>query len=213
MTDLDRDLVRRAARGEREAFDALIASRWERMYRIALRVVGEREEARDVAQNACLRLWQTLERFRPDEDLDAWIYRMVVNLSIDATRRRRLRPVPRAGAADPRASGDARGAQPVSPDERPTARETGPEARLLQSELERALQELTADLPARQKAAFVLTRIEGISANRVAEILGVAPSTVRNQVLQARAVLARRLGERFPHLLGRSSGGSREEDG
>ena len=211
MTDVDRDLVRRAARGDRQAFDALIAGRWERMYRIALRVVGEREEARDVAQNACLRLWQTLERFRPDEDLDAWIYRMVVNLSIDATRRRRARPVPHGSATGPGASADARSGGPVPPDGR-TEDETGPEARLLQGELERALQELAADLPPRQKAAFVLTRIEGISATRVAEILGVAPSTVRNQVRQARSVLARRLGERFPHLLGRPADESGEED-
>jgi RNA polymerase sigma-70 factor (ECF subfamily) len=196
MTSADRELVRRAVAGDRDAFDALIAGRWERMYRIALRVVGEREEARDVAQNACLRLWETLERFREDEDLDAWIYRMVVNLAIDATRRRRARPaegrVPRDESAEP---------APV---------ETGPEARLLHGELERALQELTDALPARQKAAFVLTRIEGLSASRVAEILGVAPSTVRNQVFQARAVLARGLRERFPRLIGDE--GAQEED-
>jgi RNA polymerase sigma-70 factor (ECF subfamily) len=202
MTDSDRDLVRRAARGDREAFDALIAGRWERMYRIALRVVGEREEARDVAQSACLRLWQTLGRFRADEDLDAWIYRMVVNLSIDATRRRSARPVRPGGR---RGSTDVRETAPApAPAPEPPAPRTGPEEEVLQGELERALQELTADLPPRQKAAFVLTRIEGISANRVAEILGVAPSTVRNQVFQARSVLARRLGERFPHLLGRA---------
>jgi RNA polymerase sigma-70 factor (ECF subfamily) len=196
MTSGDRELVRRAVAGDRVAFDALIAGRWERMYRIALRVVGEREEARDVAQNACLRLWETLERFREDEDLDAWIYRMVVNLAIDATRRRRARPAEGRVARDESAE--------------PAPAETGPEARLLHGELERALQELTDSLPARQKAAFVLTRIEGLSTSRVAEILGVAPSTVRNQVFQARAVLARGLRERFPRLIG--SEGAQEED-
>jgi RNA polymerase sigma-70 factor (ECF subfamily) len=199
MTSSDRELVRRAVAGDRDAFDALIAGRWVRMFRIALRVVGEREEARDVAQSACLKLWQTLERFREDEDLDAWIYRMVVNLAIDATRRRRARP-----AEQGRVQHDE-GAEPA-----PSV--AGPEQRLLQGELERALQELTEALPARQKAAFVLTRIEGLSAARAAEILGVAPSTVRNQVFQARAVLARGLRERFPRLVGDDDTGAGEED-
>lgn len=209
MTDLDRDLVRRAVRGDREAFDTLISGRWERMYRIALRVVGEREEARDVAQSACLRLWQTLERFRADEDLDAWIYRMVVNLAIDATRRRRSRPDPGARPASPAARGEGEGRSPIDvlEDDAP-----GPEVRLLQAELDAALQELTEDLPPRQKAAFVLTRIEGMEVARVATILGVAPSTVRNQVFQARAVLARGLRERFPRLLGREPGPGGEEE-
>lgn len=200
MTREEAAWVRRAVRGDREAFDCLIAPRWERMFRIALRVVGDGEEARDVAQNACLRLWQTLDRFRESEDLDAWIYRMVVNLAIDATRRRKARPVVRAGGEE--GTGVAE----------PQSGEPGPEELLLRGELERALDELSADLPPRQKAAFVLTCIEGMSATEAATVLGVAPSTVRNQVLQARGVLSRRLVQRYPRLAGRPAGERDEDD-
>ncbi|MCU0253065.1 MAG: RNA polymerase subunit sigma-24, partial [Acidobacteria bacterium] len=58
------DLIVRAAAGDREAFDALIGPRWERLHRIAGRVTGDWDEARDVAQQVALRLWQTLSRFR-----------------------------------------------------------------------------------------------------------------------------------------------------
>lgn len=192
------DLIRRAARGDRGAFDALLEPRWERIYRVALRIVGQREEAEDVAQTACLRLWNTLDRFRTGEEFDGWIYRMVVNLSIDALRRRRARPAPAPPPREER--GPARELRDGSPD---------PEQRVLVRELESALEAITADLPPRQKAVFVLTRVEGLSAVEAARILGVAPSTVRNHLFQVRTQLARRLGERFPGLLGVERGDER----
>ncbi len=195
MTSPEKELVRQAASGDPEAFDALLAPRWERMFRIALRIVGQTAEAQDVAQQASLRLWETLERFRPEEDLDAWIYRIVVNLSIDALRRRKARP---EFVAPPTVDDEP---MPEPRDDTP-----GPEDRLLGRELERALQVLTADLPPRQKAAFVLTRVEGLSAVDVARILDVTPSTVRNHLFQVRAVLARRLRRDYPGLIGEEPG-------
>ena len=191
MTGGDTDLVIRAVRGERTAFDRLIAPRWERIYRIALRITGNREEAEDVAQQACLRLWNRLGSFRIGEDLDAWIYRMVVNLAIDALRREKARPERSAIAPGPM----ERPAEPVD-------RAPGPEQQVLARELERALEAVTADLPPRQKAVFVLTRIEGFSAAETARMLDVAPSTVRNHLFQLRAQIARRLRQDYPGLLG-----------
>lgn len=181
------DLIVRAAAGDREAFDALIAPRWERLYRIAGRITGDWDEARDVAQQVALRLWQTLSRFRPGEDLDGWIYRMTVNLAIDALRKRQARreellaepPVaaaPRAGAA------------------------RGPLERVLAHELEAALEDCTRELSPRQKAVFVLARVEGLEPREIAQMLSLAPSTVRNHLFQARAAVARRLKARYPEL-------------
>jgi RNA polymerase sigma-70 factor (ECF subfamily) len=184
LTERERELVARATRGDRAAFDELIDPRWERMVRIARRVVGRREEAEDVAQGACLRVWETLDRFRAGEDLDAWIYRVVVNLSLDALRRLRARPEGRwAGPA-------GQGAVPFEAHDAAPA----PDARLVARELERTLEEITRDLPPRQKAVFVLSRVEGLSAPEIGRIMGVAPSTVRNHLLQVRQQLARRLG-------------------
>ncbi|GAB4226434.1 MAG: RNA polymerase sigma factor [Acidobacteriota bacterium] len=186
MNDREHRLVVRAAAGDREAFDALIGPRWERIFRIALRIVGTREDAEDVAQRACLRLWQTLDRFRAGEDLDGWIYRMVTNLAIDALRRRRARR--------------------EEPGPGPAARRTvapAAERRVLAAELEQALAEVTDGLPERQKAVFVLARIEGFAPAEIARMLGLAPSTVRNHLFQARGHVARELARRFPGLLGR----------
>ena len=85
----------------------------------------------------------------------------------------------------------------------------GPEGRVLAGELEQALDEVTRDLPERQKAVFVLARVEGLAPIEIARLLDVAPSTVRNHLFQARAHVARRLRERFPGLLGERKGGPR----
>lgn len=185
----DDRLIDRAQRGDADAFDQLMRPRWPRLVRIAARLVGDEADAQDVAQQALLRLWQTLDRFRPGEDLDGWIYRMVVNLALDSLRRRRVRPEGSAASA---------------PLEDLSLRDqsAGPEQYLLATELERALRDVTAGLAPRQKAVFVLTRIEGLPAPQVAELLGITPSTVRNTMFQVRALVARRLRERYPGLLG-----------
>jgi RNA polymerase sigma-70 factor (ECF subfamily) len=180
--------LEQAVRGDREAFDALIRPRWARMVRLAARVVGDEGDAQDVAQEAVLRVWRTLDRFRPGEVLDAWIHRIVVNLAVDCLRRRRARPESRSA-----------GVAAELPLRDPAA---GPEANLFARELEDALQEVTRDLPARQKAVFVLARIDGLPTAQIAEILGVTESTVRNTLFQARAAIARGLRERRPKLLG-----------
>lgn len=189
MSTEDAALIARAARGDREAFDAILRPRWDRLFRIALRIVGDPEDARDVAQRAALRLWETLDRFRPGEDLDAWIYRMATNLAIDSLRRRRARPESAVAPA-------------VLASVEPSDPRPDPERRVLASELERALEVVTADLAPRQKAVFVLARIEGMTPSEIARVLDMAPSTARNHLFQARAHVARRLRELFPGLLG-----------
>ena len=181
-------LLQRAVRGDREAFDALVRSRWGRLVRLAARIVGDEGEAQDVAQEAVLRVWTTLDRLRPDANLDVWVKRIVTNLAIDVLRRRRARPESRVVAQVEETALPHAGA---APDETLFARE-----------LEDALRKVTRDLPPRQKAVFVLARVEGLSTEEIAETLDVTPSTVRNTLFQARAAIARRLRAEFPGLLG-----------
>lgn len=193
----EEELVRRAARGDREAFDELIQPRWERIFRIAWRVVGQKEEAEDVAQQACLRLWNSIGQYRPTRgDLDGWIYRVVVNLALDALRHRRARP-----ERDAVSTSD----QPIEP----RYQGPDPELKMYARELELALQQLTAALPPRQKAVFVLSRVEGMTAPQIADVMQISASTVRNHLFQLRAQLSTQLREKFPHLL-RGSGAASE---
>jgi len=182
----ERELLRRAARGDRDAFGALVRPRWETAWRVALRVVGDPEEAKDVVQAACLDLWRNAGRIRPADGFEAYFLRTVVHRAIDALRRRRARPE------------EPRDVLPEPPAPRPGTR--GPRAELAARELERALAEATAGLSPRRRAVFVLCRVEGWSIERTARTLGMTASTVRSHLQAARREVSARLAGRWPGL-------------
>lgn len=188
--DLDRaSLLEAAASGDARAFEALARRYHAQAYRIALRILGGPEEAADLVQKSCLRLWQALPRYRRARgDFGAWYLRMVVNLAIDQHRRLRLqRRFEVAGAPGPGAPAAAElSATPVQ------------EAALSASEIERIFARVAAFLTPQQRAAFTLVEIEGIDSSRAAEVMGVAPSTVRNHLHAAREVLRAQMRRLFP---------------
>ena len=85
----DHDLIRRAQRGEERAFEELVRRHEERAIRVALALIANREDARDLAQEAFLRVFRNLERFDFEHEFTTWLYRIVTNLAIDHLRKRR----------------------------------------------------------------------------------------------------------------------------
>jgi len=181
------DLIRKAAGGDRRAFDRLVVVKRERVVRTAYQVTGDLEDARDVAQSVFLRLWRVLPRFDPGQRFDTWLYRITVNAAIDLLRTRgpkgMLQPLPE----DPSVL-EAEGS------------DGGLEAGLDLRDLQRAFSRLAARLSPKQRAAFVLREIEGLETAEVARILDVTESTVRNHVLQARRTLRAGLEKDYPGL-------------
>jgi RNA polymerase sigma-70 factor (ECF subfamily) len=192
---LDDDvLIRRAVGGDLDAFEQLIQRKRDRIYWVAYRVVGQREDAEDITQQVSLRLWQVLRRFRRGENFDTWVYRITVNASIDYRRRSRPgREVP---------SLDEPGRRETAQQVGWSRRESAPQERALSlRQLQGVFDELAAGLGERQRAVIVLREVEGLPTETIARILGVSHSTVRNHLLQARRTLARRLRERYPELV------------
>ena len=181
------DLIRRAAGGDRRAFDRLVVVKRERVVRTAYQVTGDLEDARDVAQSVFLRLWRVLPRFDPGQRFDTWLYRITVNAAIDLLRTRgpkgMLQPLP-----DDPSLLEAEGS------------DAGLDAALDLKDLQRAFSHLAARLSPKQRAAFVLREIEGLETAEVARILDVTESTVRNHVLQARRTLRAGLEKDYPGL-------------
>jgi RNA polymerase sigma-70 factor (ECF subfamily) len=182
------DLIRRAAGGDRRAFDRLVVVKRERVVRTAYQVTGDLEDARDVAQSVFLRLWRVLPRFDPGQRFDTWLYRITVNAAIDLLRTRgpkgMLQPLPEDPSvleAESDAGLDA-------------------DAALDLQDVQRAFSHLAARLSPKQRAAFVLREIEGLETAEVARILDVTESTVRNHILQARRTLRAGLEREYPSL-------------
>jgi RNA polymerase sigma-70 factor (ECF subfamily) len=179
-------LIERARKGDAAAFEALVRGRHSRVYWLARQMVGNDEDARDIAQAVFIRLWRVLDRFDERYSFATWLHRMVTNLAIDHLRREgRHRHAP----------------EPVQERVLPDHARQTPEFRVSQQQLRAVFRELAAQLAPQQRAVFVLREMEELSTEEVAEILGVSSSTVRNHLLQARRSLRRQLAERYPELL------------
>ena len=193
----EQDLIRRAAAGDRAAFELLVERKRERVFWIAYHIVGDKELARDVAQEVFIRLYGVIRRFREGGHFDAWLHRIATNLAIDSLRRERphrltvsLDDLP--GEAGTEGTDRAAGGSPAGPGESP-AGET-----LRQREVRRIFLSLSARLAPKQRSAFILREIEGFATGEVAAILRTTESTVRNHVLQARRILQEELRRRYP---------------
>lgn len=171
-------LVERARAGDSLAFERIMIETERKVVAIAWRLLGDREDARDAAQEVYLRVFKYMARFREGEDFQAWLYRITVNVCHDLARKRRANGTEQFDAAEP---GHERA---VYENSRGGADAEDLTLRAQQLALvRRALQ----SLPPKERAALVLRDLEGLSTEEVARALGTRPITVRSQVSSARA--------------------------
>ncbi len=169
VSDPDEHLVRRAARGDQWAFGQLVERHEAKLFTLAARTLGSADDAADVVQDAFLRAWLALPRFRGGARFSTWLYRICLNVAYDHASRRRPEPAELETRPDPR---DAFAERELS------------------SELQRALDEL--DEPYR--VAVVLYDVLGCSYAEIAELTGAAEGTVKSRIFRGRTQLAARLG-------------------
>ncbi len=162
--------------GENVVFERLVEQHGPLVLRTAWRLLGNREDAQDVAQEAFLRLHRNLSQLS-NVEAGAWLYRVTVNLCTDQYRSKRTQEIP-LGEFD-----------------RPSTSQ-GPEAVLLIDERTRAVAEGLNAHSEKERSALVLREVEGFSTREVAAILGTSEETVRSQICLARGKL-RKLTERF----------------
>ncbi|MBB5958360.1 RNA polymerase sigma-70 factor (ECF subfamily) [Saccharothrix tamanrassetensis] len=162
-------------RGNAAAFDQLVRRHTVRMYRVALRIVGDPVEAEDVVQDAWISAWRALPRFRGEAAPSTWLYRVVTNAAL-AHLRRKKPTVPLESAPEPRTS-------------------DGPEASLLRNETTDVVLRAIAELEPTQRVPLVLRELEGLSYEEVAEVLGIAVPALRSRLHRARVALMAKLGE------------------
>jgi RNA polymerase sigma-70 factor, ECF subfamily len=169
--DDERQLLRRAQRGDRFAFGLLVERHQDRLYTVATRMLGSRDDAADVVQEALIRAWTGLPRFRGDARFSTWLHRILLNAVYDHhARRRPTTPIDEAH-------------DPADPRDRIAEHE-------LSDELQRALAALGEDF----RIPVLLADIAGLSYDEIAESLSIPLGTVRSRIFRGRAELARLLG-------------------
>ena len=157
------------------------------MYAVARKVVGDNEEARDVAQEVFIKLHGALNSFDTRQRFTTWLYRLTVNLAIDHRRKRQVRlTVPLDSVAE-----IPDGAGTPLPDEEA-------EGRAFRGEIESIAQGLTD----RQRTAFFLRDLEDFTTAEVAAIMECRESTVRVHLAKAREVIRNELIKRYPDRFG-----------
>jgi RNA polymerase sigma-70 factor (ECF subfamily) len=172
----DRDAVLACQRGEREAFDRLVERYQRDVYRLCYRYVNNHHDANDLAQEAFLRAYRAITRFRGDSSFSTWIYRIAVNacLNFRAARKPETEELSET-LAD--------GGSPVTDD-------------LEREEQSRRVREAVVRLPDKQRATLILKIYHDLSHEEVAVILGSSVGTVKANLFHALGNLRKRLGGR-----------------
>ncbi|MFD7917943.1 RNA polymerase sigma factor SigM [Streptomyces sp. NPDC059740] len=189
----DRALLARHVEGDPDAFSELVRRHRDRLWAVALRTLGDREEAADALQDALLSAYRAAKTFRGDAAVTTWMHRITVNACLDRARKaasRRTDPVAETERLE----------QVLEPHE---SAEVPAEREDLTRELLKALR----TLPPEQRAALVLVDMQGYPVAEAAEILGVAAGTVKSRCSRGRARLLPLLTHLRPHRGGNDGGG------
>jgi len=172
----DRELMRAHVNGDPNAFDELVRRHRHRLWSVAMRTLGDREEAADAVQDALISALRNAASYRGEAAVTTWLHRVVVNACIDRLRRRQARPSVPLGETEVASRRDDHAAT---------------EARL---DVHAAL----ARLPESQRSAIELVDLLDLSVAEAAEVLGVAEGTVKSRCSRGRTELARMLRDRLP---------------
>lgn len=173
----DELLVEQCRRGSAEAFSQLVQRQQGAVYSLCYRLTGDPMEAEDLAQEAFLRLYRSLGRFRRGARLRPWLHKITVNVCLDALRKRR-------GAVLSLDEVSVGSAQPKSPH-----RDEMPEVALLNGELQHRVQQALLQLPGEYRAALVLRYLEELSYREIAQAIGVPVSTIETRIYRAKRML------------------------
>ena len=179
---MDELLLRKAQRGDPEAFGRLMEPLEQLVWRVCWHYTGNREAAEDCGQEAMIRIWRNLANYRGDCALESWVYRIAANCCMDWLRKKKrdksvsLEPMREQGF-DPADTSPGTEEQVVAKDER------------------QRLRDAIAQLPDDQREALILTQLEKIPYEEVAQSLGISEGTVKSRVNRAKARLKEILSE------------------
>lgn len=174
MTEMESDILQRCRNGDRTAFRWVVQTYQRMLFSLALKMLADEEDAKDVVQEAFIRAWQSITDYDPRRSFPTWLYTIASRLCLD--RLRRLRPLPQ--------------------DEQVLARfvsETDTERALENSEWISIVRMLAAELSEKQRLVFTLCQLEGLSSAEVEQITEMDARQVKSNLYVARQTIRKRL--------------------
>lgn len=168
----DRECVARSQRGDRSAFSTLVRRHQDRIFRFILRMVGSRDEALELTQDAFLRAWQALPEWRPEAEFRTWLFSIASNTATDRLRRRKVVEF-----------------VPLDEDYDVPGEAADPASQLQAKQRLRALEAALGRLPDDQREIVLLREIEDMSYSEISAALGISEGTVKSRLARAREAL------------------------
>jgi RNA polymerase sigma-70 factor, ECF subfamily len=191
--DSDLDLVKRAQRGDSDAFATLFHAHKARIYSVCLRMTNNTAEAEDLTQDAFLQVFRKLCTFRGDSALSTWLYRIAVNTVLMHFRKKALRQI----SLD----------EPYNQDARLVRREYGSRDGRLTGSVDRiALTRAIKELPAGYRTIFLLHEVEGYEHQEIAELLDCSVGNSKSQLHKAKLRIRELLGQAREEITERTAG-------
>jgi RNA polymerase sigma-70 factor (ECF subfamily) len=183
------ELVRAAQRGEHGAFDELVRAHDQQVLRMAYNLLRSEEDARDIYQEAFLRVYRNLPKFRFDCSFSTWLYRIVANLCLDHLRKRKVR--------HEESSTFEAGAGQVDrlqflPEERA---DVDPQRRFESAEVSSRIQEVLEELTPRERVVFEMRHFQGMRLRAIGQALGVTEEAAKNCLFRATHKMRSALGD------------------
>ena len=163
----DAELVNLFRQGRESSFDAIVRRYQDRIFRFLVHMVGDSDEAADLAQETFVKAYRSLHRFRGRSSLYTWLYRIALNTSLNYMRKKKLRN---------RLSLDT---EAVTSIENRSLHACDPETELMRKQQVAAIQVAIRDLPPRQRSIFVMRHFDDLSHGAIAEVIGRSEGAVR----------------------------------
>ncbi|NOY81002.1 MAG: sigma-70 family RNA polymerase sigma factor [Kiritimatiellaeota bacterium] len=185
----DAELVTKFRNGDASAFDQLVNRHSTRAYQIAYGVLGNREDAEEVAQDVFVRVYRALPKFRGDAEFTTWMYRIALNLARNKYRWNKCRGIQKNISIDAPIEGrdDSESTFDLPDTEEP------PDELLWNREFEQNVLEEIQKLPPIYREALVLRNVEELSYEQIAKLLGCKLGTIKSRIARAREELRQRL--------------------
>jgi len=188
--ETDKELVTRVKRGDRTAFDLLFGRYQHKIRSLIARHVRDPQEVEDVAQEAFIKAFRALPRFRGESAFYTWLYRIAINTAHNHQMAKSRRP--------PGVDIDVEDAQFMDGGDRLVENES-PDAAASRDELAEAMEQAIAALPDDLRSALALREFEGLSYEQIAAIMECPVGTVRSRIFRAREAVDRRIGHLLEH--------------
>lgn len=181
--DEEKRIIGRVIAGNTQDFEMLVTENQTQVYNLALRMVGNEQDAWDISQDAFIKAFRFLDSFRGDSKFSVWLYRLTSNICLDFLRAKKRSNVVSLTNWSPE---EDEGAELEIPDE-----SFAPENLMDKQELRSALNSALQQLPEDQREVLLLREISGLSYEEIAQSLGLEPGTVKSRIFRARKKLCK----------------------